>query len=161
MKKLPRPKLINPEFLHDDEISYISYQAHRGIKGLMQAAISFFIGTFVAAGGHNRWHGQSLEVAMGFPWAPVLLGVILIIGSTVLCGSVISSDPKLRWYGCWVCGLWHYTMMVFAFWKFLAAPSVVDDIAFFLWFFLATDYVMSALLSVKGANPVIQLSTER
>lgn len=149
MKKWPRPKLMNPQFLHDPEIDCLTYQAHRSTKGLLQATISFLIGIFIAAGGHRRWAGQSLEVAMGFPWAPALLGTILIVGSTILWGAIVSNDPKLRWYGCWMCGIWHYTMMIFSFWKFMQSPMLVDDIAFLLWFFLATDYVLSALLSVR------------
>lgn len=146
---IERVSLPRGRFVSRAEMSCAALRNSQDTKSQLLPGVSFLIGIFMAAGGAQRWKGQSLEVAMGFHGAPVILGLILMCGAIVLGCGVYADNGTLQWIGGWSCGIWHAVMMVFALFKLITSPTSVDDIAFILWFLLMTDYIQKALLHLS------------
>lgn len=132
------------QYFREADVPESRLRSDRALRVVKQGVASVLIGLFIAAGGTHRWRGQSLEVAMGFSNAPVILGAVLLTAAVVLTCGAIADHPQMIFYGAWVCGIWHFLMATFALFKLAQDPGVVDDVAFFLWFYLGSDYLMRA-----------------
>lgn len=132
------------QYFRENDVPESRLRADRAFRIVKQGIASIFIGLFIAAGGSRRWQGQSLEVAMGFQNAPLVLGAILLTAAVVLTCGAIADHPQMIFYGAWSCGIWHFMMAVFALFKLAQDPGAVDDVAFFLWFYLGSDYLLRA-----------------
>ncbi len=147
---MQRPSWLSTNYVVRSEIPEGTYRASFDFLGMVLPVAGIIRGGLIVVS-DGEWAGRSLDMLMSlFPHAPVVLGLLLLLASTLLLSFTLSDTPRGVFFAAWACGLWSMIAAVAAtVSSFQGAGAPIDLSGATSWAFFAIAFVVQAQIRVQ------------